>query len=703
MNRTIVHGLSVALILSSGIWTGCGILKPNVIVATSGGSQTATLTTAFSKPLVATVRKGNKPVAGVTVKFSAPSTGATAVFSNGSSTYTATTGADGTASASITANSTSGSYTITATAPATTTTSTSATFSLQNTGSIYAFYLNGLEALNVDNIANYYALAGSVVLDSNGNVITGEEDYNDGNGLTATDVSITGGTLTLNSSGTGTLTLKTGNNSLGVSGTETLAIQFVNTSHGLIAQFDGSATSSGTIDAQNLTSAPSGSYAFTVSGVDPENYNAYDAGGVIVVSGTSFTANVDVNDAGEITFGSGNTVSGTVTAPDILGRGGVSGLSVGGTPITVQYYVVGPEVLRLIVVDTAGSALGSAFGQGTSTLSDTAIANSIFALFGNPYASTPYILVGQLNTSQAASPSTFSALGDFTEGFNVFGGVYTPRALSGPYAVSDGANGYGDLTIAQWPTSIGSTPCTPSFPYCWSDPPLTQMGLYTVDPKLNLTDPNNTTSGLGGALVADMDEAYAGGTGIVVPQSDTNTADFTGTYNFGWQAVSNGGAFAAGEFDFVGQGAVTSSTDTNLTPNVPEFVVGSTTTELNDVFGAFVSGAPATYPAATISAPLEADASNAGRYTLDYNQQSTEMSITPGTGINPLYFGIVAYQGSGSLVFWSEQDSYSLSFGILEAPGSLTGLPISSSERAVVHSSARTRNSAVSAAKPQAK
>lgn len=673
MNRKSYIGMFLILTLGTGLWTGCSSssgssshTQPMEIAATSGNSQTASLATAYAQPLVATVTEGGTPQQGVSVVFTAPSTEASGLFSNGTATYTATTGSDGTASASFTANAISGSYSVMAAVSSTP--SASATFNLQNTGSIYSFNLNGLEATNAETgVANYYALAGSVVLSANGTVAAGEEDYNDGNGLTAVGASITGGALSINSSGIGTLTLQTNNTSLGVSGTETLAVQFVNSNHALIAQYDGSATSSGTLDAQTLTSAPSGSYAFTLSGVDPEGYNAYDAGGVLAVSGTSFTGTVDMNDAGSVTFG--NSISaGTLTAPDAFGRGELSGLSVSGTPITVEYYVVGPEVLRLIVVDTTDSAIGSAFGQGSGTLADTAIGNSVFTLFGNPYASSNYVMVGQLNTSQAASPSTFSAVADATEGQNVYGGVYSPRALSGIYAVSDGGNGYGDLTIQTWPAGE----------WGWPFPAIASMGLYAVDPTLNVVDPNNTTSGLGGALLANMDENWSGGTGVVVPQTDTNTADFTGNYDFGWQDISNGGAYAAGEFDFVGQGPVSSGTDTTTTPPTPTFALAGTT-ELNDLFGAFVSGSPATYPSAAIAVPLEADTTNVGRYTLDYNQQSTLMSITSANGGSTQYFGIVAYQASGGLLFWSEQDWNSLSLGVLAQQGSLTGLPITTS------------------------
>lgn len=692
MNRTAYIGYFLIWILGIGLWTGCGNSSsnshPNVIAVTSGNSQSANLTAAFSKPLVATVTNGGQPVQGVSVVFTAPTSGATAIFSNGSATYTATTGSDGTASARASANSVGGSYSITVTASGANSSSSSATFSLQNTGSIYSFNLNGLEAINPDTgVANYYAVAGSVVLDGSGNVVSGEEDYNDGNGLTAVGVSITGGALAINSSGTGTLTLETSNTALGVSGSETLAVQFVNTNHALIAQFDGSATSSGTMDGQTLTSAPSGSYAFTVSGVDPEGYNAYDLGGVLSVSGTSFTGTVDMNDAGDVTFGNSIT-NGILTAPDLYGRGTLDGLTVSGTALTVQYYIVAPEVLRLIVVNTSGSAIGSAFGQGTSTLGDTAVGNSVFTIFGNPYASTPYVVVGQLTTTQAASPSTFSALADATEGQNVYGGIYYPRPLTGPYAVSDGGNGYGDLTITSWATTVNGSACSP---WCWPDPPISVLGLYAIDPKLNIVDPNNTTTGLGGALLANMDENWAGGTGVVVPQTDTNTADFNGSYNLGWQDISNGQAFAAGEFDFVGPATVTTGSDTTGSAAIPEFVVGSTSTELNDLFGAFTSGTSESYASAAMSAPLEADTSNPGRYTLDYNQQSTVMSITPATGSNPLYFGIVAYQASGNLLFWSDQDAVSLSLGVMEAPGSLTGLPTALSGKAKTRRATRAR------------
>ena len=98
---------------------------------------------------------------------------------------------------------------------------------------------------------DFYALAGSVTIDGNGNVVGGEQDFNDGDGFTFLQDSITGGSLSVDATtGQGTLTLITNNTNVGVSGTETLGVQYVNSSHALIIEFDANETSSGSLDLQ---------------------------------------------------------------------------------------------------------------------------------------------------------------------------------------------------------------------------------------------------------------------------------------------------------------------------------------------------------------------------------------------------------------------------------------------------------------------
>ena len=85
--------------------------------------------------------------------------------------------------------------------------------------------------------------------------------------------------------GRGTLTLNTDNTSLGVGGVETLGLQFLNSDDPIIMQFDGTATSSGSMDLQTLPSALSGGYAFALSGVDYAYTGPVAFGGVFSIAG----------------------------------------------------------------------------------------------------------------------------------------------------------------------------------------------------------------------------------------------------------------------------------------------------------------------------------------------------------------------------------------------------------------------------------
>jgi len=210
------------------------------VTATSGTKQSAPAGTVFGAPLSVTVMSNGSPAGGVSVIFTAPASGASGTFKNRMATETDTTGSDGVAiSSAFTANKTQGTYAVTAMAAGD---PSLAQFHLTNTNASttsYTFYLSGLEA--ICGSGNFYALAGSVTIDASGNVLAGEQDYNDANGCTSPEPNgdtITGGTLTLDTSGQGTLTLTTSNSTLGVGGTETLGVQFVNSSHALIIQFD---------------------------------------------------------------------------------------------------------------------------------------------------------------------------------------------------------------------------------------------------------------------------------------------------------------------------------------------------------------------------------------------------------------------------------------------------------------------------------
>jgi hypothetical protein len=680
MNRKFLLSVPVvALCVLASFLTGCSSgsnnnnnnnnsnHNPAAIAATSGNGQSATVSAAFSSPLVATVTDSSgNPVSSASVTFTvvAGSSGASASFATGGATDTETTGSNGqaTTSQALTANATAGTFTVTA---AVSGVSTPATFTFTNTtapvtSTTYVFYASGTELANTGNGGeSYYALAGAVQVDNTtGNVTGGEEDYNDADGITQGGangaVSITGGSLSVDSTtGQGTLTLVTNSPSVGggtnpgtgaanPAGTEILGIQFANTDHALIMQFDGTATSSGSLDVQTAASG-GGNYSFVLSGVDT-NYNPVGYGGVYTTSSGAITGVADQNDGGTVTLAS--TFTGTAGTPDSFGRGQVTGVTINGTTLTLIYYNVGPEVIRLIDMDlgtgnagTGGAAVGSAYGQGSTAFTSASLGNSVLGLEGAPIFGFPYATAGSIITS----PTSGATTGAFTGTVDDYeGGIpYSDEAISGTYSVSNANsttnNGYGNLSIASSPLGF-----------------VTNLGVYVTDPALNILDPNNTTGG-GGALVLDLDSRLSGGTGIMISQTDTTPSDFSGNYAFGAQEFFSVGTGTNQEYDYLGQGAVSSGTLT---------ATGIVSDPL-----AYFGANPALYSNVAISGTFTPDGAEAtnGRYTMSPFTVDVSSS-RDGLSIN-------AYQANKIQVLFME-DSLSVGFGSFQQqPASLTGIP----------------------------
>jgi hypothetical protein len=614
---------------------------PATISATSGTPQSAAINTAFAQPLVAQVldSKGD-PVSGLVVTFTAPATGASATFVGGANT--ATTNASGVAtSAVVSANGTvGGPYTVTASVSGV---AAPANFSLTNTPAAattqnFTFYVSGLEA-NSDAGDTYFITGVFTLNTTNGMVTGGEQDYNDGDTITSPQPGgdqITGGSLTVNANtGAAKLILITNNASVGQAGQETFAVQLVNANHGLIIQYDGSATSSGSMDLQTSLAAPAGAFAFSASGVDT-SFNEIASGGIFTLTangdGTSaLSGTIDVNDAGSRVTGTAFTA--TLNAPDSFGRGTVTKNTAIGLGLALNYYVVGPEVIRFIDVDAGrgDSGVGSAYGQGSGTFGNgSLVGSSVFTVGSNSAGSILYAAAGSFSTSNTSSnPADFVGVGDVDEDGIVQGGL-TGSPISGTYSIS--SSGYGSLSITNENDAANEGLGDVSL-----------LGVYMVDPHLNINDPNNTASGTGGALVVDLaGDGATVGTGTLVPQTDTSTASFAGNYAFGAQAF-----FSEGEFDFVGQGPVTAG-------------ALSGTGAVSDPFDAFDGGS--TDGGVSFTGTAMPDGVNLGRYIMP---SPTPMAITI-VGGEPVDFTVVVYQASGEQLFWLDEDTDSLWLGPLE-------------------------------------
>jgi hypothetical protein len=525
---------------------------------------------------------------------------------------------------------------------------------------VFVFYVIGLEnspAYGPGPV--YYAIAGAVGFDSSGKILGGEQDYNDASGFTSPGepttpdvITAAGSSMTVNpTTGTGTLVLNVSASdpNVGVKGIEKFAVQFVNANHALITQFDGSATSSGSFDLQTATSGAGGNFAFTLSGLDTNPILAVAYGGVFSNTSGTIHGTYDENGAGKVLLGNTLTATDNGVGADVYGRGSITGFTDpnnGNAPISLVYYIVGSEVLRIIDVDFDDALAGSAYGQGSATSFDsTVLSTDVFGILDNT-EDAYFAAAGQLVAAHAAVGTfnaTFTGEGDDDEGGTVMA-TGTPGGVAGNYSFSSTVLGYGSMTDI---TGLGS---------------IHKLGLYATDPTLNLLDPNNTTAAnLGAALVLDLDDDFAQGTaqgtGIVVPQGTiaSDGSDLNHTYGFGAQTYTDKGSLPTGnvgwEYDFVGQGTFASLVFTTGTGGPP------TPVDISDPFASFVPGTADEYTAVPIAGTAAAPDA-AGRYTFP---SATPFAVGPVGGADGPTddFTVVMYEAGPGLVFSIDEDEHS--------------------------------------------
>jgi hypothetical protein len=498
----------------------------------------------------------------------------------------------------------------------------------------FVFYASGEENVSpnfpVYSIAGVVAIAQVASMDGSFAVVSGEQDYNNGVAITSPQPggdSITGGSLMLAADGVGTLTIVTNNPQLGNVGTETFAVSFPNPKHALVTQFDGTATSRGSLDLQTSTSTPSGSFSFVFSGVGEAAQGFLPAafGGVFTVTDGTLAGTLDTNFGGVLgsalpgIVSLSNPLSASLPAPDSFGRGSIN--STAGLPAALNYYVVGAEVIRIIDVDSLShdTAVGSAYGQGAVPgFSLGSIGNSVFNV-QNAFDS--YAAVGQFIIPNAGN---FGGVGDLNELLGA-GTQLMAQPISGSYTLA--TNGYGSLTFNA---GFGD---------------IAKFGIYAVDPTLNILDPNGPATDGGGALVAEMD-ANLVGTGALVPQTSTVTGDFAGFYSFGAQGVTNRDGFF--EFDFVGTDIITEPGGAFLGQG-----------DISDPFGA-LTGNQTKYTNVAFTAAAVPDTLNPGRYMLN------PFTLSNDAFVSDITLNVAAYQASGDQLFWIEVDSGSYFSGSLE-------------------------------------
>jgi len=436
---------------------------------------------------------------------------------------------------------TGGSVTITAASTTDPTATASATITITPIGSNASLTGQYAIAATGINTNGFYALAGSITADGNGNITGGEEDFSD------TTISQVGssilGTYSVGSDGRGFISIIPSGLAQQI-----FSVAITSSSHGLIIEADGMATSSGTIDLQSGASfvggVPGGTLVFTTAGWDLSDSAGSTFGGALNTtpsaagdgSGAIATGALDFSDEGFV---------GTIdlsTVPDlaytIFDGNGRSVLSSASLGLSFTLYMVTPGVYRAVETDDffveGGSFMNSApaFAVSSTNVStwdpSQLTGQFVFSDNGQESGFGPVGFVGQFTTDGVSAIT-----GGFSDA-NEAGDVNS-AAVTGVYSFpTDFAGNLQPRLLLEFDTGNGD------------GGDLTFFFVYLADPTVNVLDPNNPLLGAGD-LLADAD-AVAVGTGTVVEQSPAT--GFQGNYAIGLTFDAQ----AADEEDFVGQG-----------------------------------------------------------------------------------------------------------------------------------------------------
>lgn len=300
---------------------------------------------------------------------------------------------------------------------------------------------------------------GSITVDTSGN-ITGEQDYKDGHRVT-THEAVTSGTCANRQTNSGQITLNAASGPLlyNFSVTPPDANNSINAGR---IQLIGSGSDSASgemhrVDATAITTAPpTGNFAFgliTTAHQEPGVVHSGSAGRFTTDATGNISAGlVDSNGSPVLTDA---TLSGTLTAPDSIGRGTAT-LVAGGETTSLVYYVINAGKMYLMdIAPTVGTTRSSGYlspqignlagGSFDNGALATATA-SIISLFGAAGTIEPLnvMTIGRLYNGNAAAGTLDAVLDVSDHDTDASGIAYSAQG----YAVESSGRGSLSLTYA---------------------------------------------------------------------------------------------------------------------------------------------------------------------------------------------------------------------------------------------------------------
>lgn len=375
----------------------------------------------------------------------------------------------------------------------------------------YAYSFTG------NNGAGFFAVTGSLQADGNGNITSGLEDINSGQGV-FTNIAVSG-TYKVQPDGRATATLNTP--TLGAMGIDFVVIS---SKRALLIRFDNNGTGSGSLDLQDSTAfsnaALQGSFAFSLSGIDI-NRAVLDEIGAFSTNGSgTITAGVqDFNDSGTITTNLPFTGSYAVLVSN--GRGTLS-LNTGAGPVNLVFYIVDSNHLKLIETDSTPIIAGDAYRQ-QGTLSNASVAGPYAFTLGGASSNSPFVAGGIFSAD--GNGNITGGIEDVNNGGNIGQNI----SVTGSYSIA--SNRRGTLSL----TSSSATK------------------QYVVYPSS------------GGLQMLEMDPVIvASGTAYAQQGSGFSNSSIQGVYGFTFAASAGSGELdSIAEFSANGSGSLSGAVDFN--------------------------------------------------------------------------------------------------------------------------------------------
>lgn len=359
----------------------------------------------------------------------------------------------------------------------------------------------------------------------------------------------------------------------------TLDFVLTSSSHGLVTEFDGNGTGSGTIDLQSAVTQGqlAGSYAFGLSGTGA------GTGGVslLAVGAMTLGSNGSVTTGLEDINNNGVAESSSLATSSFVNLGSAPGTalianSTAGASFSFDVYPIDSTHLKFIETDGLALLSGDAYTQGTSIPSG----QLVYTMAGEDLSSLAPLAVGGwlTNTSGTITPALedYNDGGNVVLGFSVTGGNFT--ALSGGRSVLtlngfvNGANSLaGNYTFAAYPftfsggsgiqlleidnagvTSGAAYPQTPGATLAAANYGMNLRGFNSAGEEDDIAQFAATSNGFSGAVDQNDDTQSLGQTtqnfdqalttaanGYTAPDGNGRGAEVTNFFSFAFYAVNS--------------------------------------------------------------------------------------------------------------------------------------------------------------------